>query len=48
MDAYDAKRSLRRLNSEMLAKAAGDDGEYGRLAKAEIERRKRKRERKSA
>ena len=44
-----AKRFLRKLNSEKLAKAgAAADGEYAELAKAEIERRKRRRERKSA
>ena len=42
------KRYLRKLNSMKLEEAAAADGEYGKLAKAEIERRKRKRDRKSA
>lgn len=50
MDAcvMSIKRYLRRLNSMELDKTVATDGEYGKLAKAEIERRKRKRERKSA
>ena len=48
MDAYSTKRDLRKLNSRQLEELAATDGEYSKLAKAEIERRKRKRERKSA
>ena len=50
MDAcgMSTKRYLRTLNSKDIAEAAASDGEYGKLAKAEIERRKRKRDRKSA
>ena len=48
MDACVINRHLRKLNSKELDKAAAGDGEYGKLAKAEIARRKRKRERKSA
>ena len=50
MDAcgMNIKRWLRKLNSTELSEAAATDGEYGKLAKAEIERRKRKREKKSA
>ena len=48
MDACFINRYLHKLNSKVLEKAAAADGEYGKLAKAEIERRKRKRERKSA
>ena len=50
MDAcgMSIKRYLRKLNSKELDKMAATDGEYGKLAKAEIERRKRKREKKSA
>ena len=45
MDAcgMSSKRYLRTLNSKDLAEAAASDGEYGKLVKAEIERRKRKR-----
>ena len=43
-----AKTDLRKLNSKQLVEMAATDGEYSKLAKAEIERRKRKRERKSA
>ena len=48
MDAYSTKRYLRKLNSRQLEEMVATDGEYGKLAKAEIERRKRKRGRKSA
>ena len=50
MDAcrMSIKRYLRKLDSKKLEEAAATDGEYSKLAKAEIERRKRKRERKSA
>jgi len=43
-----AKTYLRKLNSKQLVEMAATDGEYGKLAKAEIARRKRKREKKSA
>ena len=42
------KAYLRKLNSRKLEEMAATDGEYSKLAKAEIERRKRKREKKSA
>ena len=48
MNACSAKAYLRKLNSKQLEETAGSDGEYSKLAKAEIERRKRKLERKSA
>ena len=48
MNACSAKTYLRKLNSKQLEETAATEGEYGKLAKAEIERRKRKRERKSA
>ncbi|MBR3221071.1 MAG: hypothetical protein IKF72_02475 [Kiritimatiellae bacterium] len=48
MNACGIKGHLRKMNTKELDKAAAADGEYGKLAKAEIERRKRKRERKSA
>ena len=43
-----AKTYLRKLNSKQLEELAATDGEYGKLAKDEIERRKRNRGRKSA
>ena len=48
MHSWSIKRHLRGLNSKELAEAAASDGEYGKQAKAEIARRKRKREKKSA
>jgi len=48
MHTLSIKRYMRGLNSEKLAEAAASDGEYGKQAKAEIARRKRKREKKSA
>ena len=50
MDAcgMSIKRYLRKLNSMKLKEVAATGGEFGKQAKAEIERRKRKRERKSA
>ncbi len=47
MHAVSIKRQLRGMNSEKLGLAAARTDEVGALAKAEIERRKRKRERKS-
>ena len=43
-----AKTYLRKLNSKQLAEMAATDGEYSKLAKAEIERRKRKRYKKGS
>ena len=48
MHTLSIKRYMRGLNSKELAEVAAGDGEYGKQAKAEIARRKRKREKKSA
>jgi len=48
MNACSAKAYLRKLNSKQLEETAGNDGEYSKLAKAEIERRKRKRHKKES
>ena len=49
MHAYSIKRQLRGMNSEKLRIAAATwDDDPRKLAKAEVERRKRKRERKAA